>query len=350
MAPLQPVNSDTTVATEWKLNQTRKNLLDKTTISKPFYNHLRVLSGCSKPALFYGLPKVHKENIPLSLRPIISHTGHALHNIAKYLARLLSPFSKIMPSHVENLPHLAEILRKTAIGEDEVLVSFDVKSLFTSVPVQPAINCVRKILLPDPSWALQSPISVLVIIKLLTICLEDTSFKFRGKFYNMTDGLAMGSSVSPAIANIFMENLERNAIVTMQDRPRLWLRFVYDVLSIVKRTSLPFMLEHLSKQNTAITFTMEVEKDGKLLFLDGEIERENARLSLNYRFTENRQTPAATSISIRTTRSVPSAACDCGRSVQRSRINHYGCHTEGRGVWEGHTGAPRERLPFSLHC
>ena len=132
---------------------------------------------------------------------------------------------------------------------------------------------------PIPSWALQSPISVSVIIELLTICLEDTSFKFRGKFYRMTDGLAMGSPVSPIVANIFMENFERNAILTMKDRPHLWLRFVDDVLAIVKRTSLPSM--HLNKQNAAITFTMEVEKDGKLPFLDGEIERENARLNLS---------------------------------------------------------------------
>ena len=41
------------------------------------------------------------------------------------------------------------------------------------------------------------------------------------------------------------------------------------------------MLEHLNTQNAAITFTMEVEKDGKLPFLDGEIGRENARLNLS---------------------------------------------------------------------
>ena len=93
----------------------------------------------------------------------------------------------------------------------------------------------------------------------------------------------MGSPVSPIVANIciFMENLECNAILTMKDHPRLWLRFVDDVLAIVKRTSLPSMLEHLNKQNAAIMFTMEVEKDGKLPFPYGEIERENARLNLS---------------------------------------------------------------------
>ena len=40
----------------------------------------------------------------------------------------------------------------------------------------------------------------------------------------------------------------------------------------------------------------------------------------------------------------------CGRLVQQSRIDHDGCHIERRGVQEGHTGTPRERLPLSLCC
>ena len=125
-----------------------------------------------------------------------------------------------------------------------------------------------------------SPISVPVVIKLLTLCLEDTTFKFRDKFYRMTDGLAMGSPVSPIVANIFMDDLERNALVTMKDRPRLWLRYVDDVLSIVKRNSLEGMLVHLNAQNDTITFTKEDENEGKLPFLDGEIARKHARLTL----------------------------------------------------------------------
>ena len=116
-----------------------------------------------------------------------------------------------------------------------------------------------------------------VVIKLLTLCLEDTTFKFRDKFYRMTDGLAMGSPVSPIVANIFMGDLERNALITMKDRPRLWLRYVDDVLSIVKRNSLEGMLVHLNAQNDAITFTKEDENEGKLPFLDGEIARKHAR-------------------------------------------------------------------------
>ena len=112
------------------------------------------------------------------------------------------------------------------------------------------------------------------------IQLEDTTVKLREEFYQMTDGLAMGSPVSPVVANIFTEDFERNAIATMTDRARLWLRFVDDTLAIVKRYVLQATLDHLNQQNPAIQFTMEVEKDGKLLFLDAENEGQGAHLSM----------------------------------------------------------------------
>ena len=95
-----------------------------------------------------------------------------------------------MRSHVESSSHLAEIVRNTTIEPNEVLVSFDVKSLFTSIPVKEAVECVKRILQVDASWELQSLIPISTIIKLLTVFSEDTTFKFREEFYQMTDGLA----------------------------------------------------------------------------------------------------------------------------------------------------------------
>ena len=98
----------------------------------------------------------------------------------------------------------------------------------------------------------------------------------------MKDGLAMGSPVSPVVANIFMETrwLECNVIAIMTDRSRLWLRFVDGTLAIVNRYTLQATLDHLNQQNPAIQFTIEVEKDGKLPFLDAEIVRQGAHLSM----------------------------------------------------------------------
>ena len=87
----------------------------------------------------------------------------------------------------------------------------------------------------------------------------------------MTNGLAMGCPVSPIVANIFMSQLEEKAINDMPSKPSLWLRFVNDVLAIVKRRALQVTLETLNEQHDDITFTMEVEENGHLPYLDARI-------------------------------------------------------------------------------
>ena len=87
----------------------------------------------------------------------------------------------------------------------------------------------------------------------------------------------MGSPVSPIIANIYMEFLEQQAIATapIQCKPRLWKRYVDDVLEIIKDGEVDNLTEHLNQvdQTGNIKFTHEQEKDGQIPFLDTLIVR-----------------------------------------------------------------------------
>ena len=49
------------------------------------------------------------------------------------------------------------------------------------------------------------------IISLLEFCLNSTSFVFQGQYYQELEGAAMGSPLSPIVANIFMEHFEKEA-------------------------------------------------------------------------------------------------------------------------------------------
>ena len=111
------------------------------------------------------------------------------------------------------------------------------------------------------------------VLDLLSICLKESSFKYRDRFNHMTSGLAMGSPVSPVVANIFMSQLEQSSIATLTTKPRLWLRFVDDILSIVRKDWVDKTLRHLNSQHENIVFTSEIEADGKLPYLDAKIER-----------------------------------------------------------------------------
>ena len=166
-------------------------------------------------------------------------------------------------------------MAEVKLADEEILVSFDVKSLFTSIPVEESIRICETKLREDAKLSERTPMEVETIVKLLRFCLTNTSFLFQGKHYQQLDGVAMGSPVSPVIADIFMEDLEdkffRNCLATC--KPRLWRRFVDDIISIIKKSDGDILLEELKKQHTKIAFTMEKEKDGSLPFMDVRFTR-----------------------------------------------------------------------------
>ena len=76
--------------------------------------------------------------------------------------------------------------------------------------------------------------SIPQITSLLEFCLTHTYFLFQGKYYEQVQGAAMGSPISPLIANIFMEEFEVQALQSFPSPPSLWLRFVDDTFVIGK--------------------------------------------------------------------------------------------------------------------
>ena len=103
-------------------------------------------TGASTPK-YYGLPKVHKEGVPL--RPIISSRGAATYKSAKELARILKPLVGKAPHHVHNTQDFIQIIEDIKLQDHECMMSYDVHSLFTSIPVDPAITIIRKHLEQD---------------------------------------------------------------------------------------------------------------------------------------------------------------------------------------------------------
>ena len=105
-------------------------------------------------------------------------------------------------------------------------------------------------------------------------------FHFSGNFYEQNDGTAMGSPLSPIVTNIFMEGLEVMTISTADLQPKLWKRYVDDTFVIWPhgRDSLDEFLQHINSLHDRIKFTMEVESEGKIAFLDVQVERKGFRL------------------------------------------------------------------------
>ena len=101
--------------------------------------------------------------------------------------------------------------------------------------------------------------------ELLYLCNKNAHFTLNKKTYLQVDGVAMGSSLGPVLANIFTVDLERNIIPTLSNNILLWKRYVDDTICFIKLTSINKVVE---TYHTNIKFTIETETENKISFLN----------------------------------------------------------------------------------
>ena len=125
----------------------------------------------------------------------------------------------------------------------------------------------------DQTLSKRTEMSADTITQRLRFCLMSTAFQYDSKHYKQLDGIAMGSLVSPVIADIFMDELERKAFSNYCAVPRMIPRFVDDIITVIKKTQSQQLLQHLNNQNARFQFTMEEEANGTLPFMDIRFSR-----------------------------------------------------------------------------
>ena len=109
-------------------------------------------------------------------------------------------------------------------------VSYDVKSRFTSIPVEESIQVCEKRFIVDKRLPERTQLDIPTIIQLLRFCLTSTTFQYRGQQCKQLDGVAIGSPVSPVIVDIFMEDLEDKTFATYDATPRVFISSLDDVI------------------------------------------------------------------------------------------------------------------------
>ena len=215
-----------------------------------------------QPPKLYGLPKLHKPGF--SIRPTVSFCGSPTSQLSKYLTTILQLLTGKSRRKLQSTKDFINATETVQIPDGYELVSFDVKSLFTSIPLQLALQCTETAILQstDPL-----PLPTEDIMDLLNLCLTSTYFQYNGKHYKQLHGTAMGSPVSVVVAEIVMQNIEESALSTCWQTIPLWLRFVDDTFTAVRQDEIDAFHHHLNGQNTDIQFTREVEEKLFLKFV-----------------------------------------------------------------------------------
>ena len=128
--------------------------------------------------------------------------------MAKVIAKVLKPLVEKLPHHIQSTSNFLSNVREVTLLPGECLSSYDVIVLFTSVPIDPALNIIKDLSEKDDTLSSRMVLSVQNIIEPLGFYLHNTYFSFQNKFYEQVEGTAMGSPVGPIVANLYMEHFE----------------------------------------------------------------------------------------------------------------------------------------------
>ena len=209
----------------------------------------------SRTPQLYLLPKIHKPDIPG--RPIISGCGGPTVKLSQHVDHLLKPLLKHIPSYVQDTTHFLNRIfsLNDKLPKQFILVTIDVKSLYTNIPNSEGIQACLDMLKENGmiNTELCKPIT-----DMLSLILNNNSFEFNNEHFLQIHGTAMGSPRAPTYANIFMAVLERKLLQGAPDGliPIEWIRFIDDIFAIWthKNAKLDQFLKYINNFHPAIKF------------------------------------------------------------------------------------------------
>ena len=198
---------DDTKKLENRLQKRLHQLFRRKFISKEVYEFIHPV-GSQRPRM-YGLPKIHKLGIPLC--PILAMCHSAQHSLAKWLVEVLNPVLEFYSGCcVKDSFTFSSIIRRLPLcNESQFLVSYDIVSLFTNIPLDETISICADFLYCGPS-TIVLPFPEEFFIELMGIATKSVSFSFNEIMYCQIEGISMGSPLGPILANIFVGFQERH--------------------------------------------------------------------------------------------------------------------------------------------
>ena len=153
--------------------------------------------------------------------------GSVYHPIANEVTTWLNVVPKCQIN--TSTEKIADSLKTVQLDSDDVIVSFDVSSLYTNVPVREAIDICADLLYSGDHEL--SPVDKATFKELLELCTCNVVMKTHDVFYRQVDGLAMGSPPAPLIANAWLSQYDP----LIRGDAKLYARYMDDILRSIKR-------------------------------------------------------------------------------------------------------------------
>ncbi|XP_062701661.1 uncharacterized protein LOC134285233 isoform X2 [Aedes albopictus] len=259
----QATNRDPTTRFQTKNNSFVKRLKDLKLID---YKTARILtrydSVCPR---IYGQPKAHKHNLPL--RPVIPNVTAPTYMLTKFVAEILQRSLKSKFSTPSSFEFCKDI-NGTILPEGYIMISLDVVSLFTNVPRELVKQCIK-----DRWTEIDTEINQSLFMELVDFCMEASYFRYDGRYYIQTFGTAMGSPLSPILAEIALDSVIEKAMSSLPFPVPILKKYVDDIFLAVPSDAIDHVLQEFNRHEERLQLTVEVEEECKLPYLDMTVIR-----------------------------------------------------------------------------
>ena len=160
-----------------------------------------------KPARFYLLPKIHKKNYPG--RPVVASTNCHTTKISKYVDRYIQPIAQQVRSYIRDTTDLLKKIKTIGkMPENTLLVTFDVRSLYTNICHEEGLLALKNALNKRTNKEPTTDVLLTMMRHVLTL----NCFTFNGNSYLQTRGFAMDTVAAPSYAVIYMAEFEEKHI------------------------------------------------------------------------------------------------------------------------------------------
>ena len=149
---------------------------------------------------------------------------------------------------------------------NKFLVSYDICSLFTSIPLNETIDLAVKLIFDNnPNIKITKK-----DLKYSEFTTSETHILFDGNYYDQIDGVAMGSGLGPVLANLFMVFYEKQWLKKFNFcKVLLYRRYIDDIICLFNcEVDAMKFFDYLNSRHPNIKFTFEKQNGGKLAFLD----------------------------------------------------------------------------------
>ena len=195
-----PESTETHLCIVKRLNRDLPKLKAKGHIRKTIYN--KILSVSAQSVRLYRLTKIYKNTSNPPYRPILSMPNTYCTNLAKWLDIILKPY--LPPDFtIKDSFSFASEINQLSLPNTYHMVSFDVCSLFTNIPVSETIDFICN-LIPEG----ELPILKTTLKKLLNFACKNIAFSFNKQMYVQHEGMCMGSNLYPTTVVFYMHMLE----------------------------------------------------------------------------------------------------------------------------------------------